>query len=126
MVVGDFWSEAEREVLSVSHFVFVHCAYGFNYLKCTQRNISIQQFLGTFLGLFTIILPVTCLFCTCMFKRKLTHTQTYLSWCNSFTHEDFIVGSELWGVVIHVFHFDVNTYFGVLMVASYTHTVQNH
>lgn len=51
---------------------------------------------------------------TCMH----TLTQAYLQWHDSFTHEDFVVGSKLWGVVIHIFHFDVDAHFGVLVVAS--------
>lgn len=50
------------------------------------------------------------------------HVQTYLPWCDTLTHEDLVVGSKLWGVVIHIFHFDVNTHFGVLVKASYTQT----
>lgn len=42
VVVGDFWSEAEREVLSVRHLVFVHRTHRFNDLKRknTQKRTS--------------------------------------------------------------------------------------
>lgn len=40
LVVGDFLSEAECEVLPVSHLVFVHCTDAFNDLHSTHGNTS--------------------------------------------------------------------------------------
>lgn len=66
------------------------------------------------------------------FKKKfiISHRKPHLSRCDSFTHEDLIVGRELWRVVINIFHFDVNPHFGVLVMAPCmysTHSaVQNH
>lgn len=55
MVVGNFRSEAECEVLPVSHLVFVHGTYCFNNLNNTDQNKT-HKCTTPFGGLFTIIL----------------------------------------------------------------------
>lgn len=52
----------------------------------------------------------------------LIYLVTYLPRRDRFTHEDFVVGRELRRVVVHVFDFDVNAHFGVLVVTPCTHT----
>lgn len=43
VVVGNFWSKAEGEVLPVAHLVFVHRGNGFNNLNHTRENIFSQK-----------------------------------------------------------------------------------
>lgn len=52
----------------------------------------------------------------------LIYLVTYLPRRDRFTHEDFVVGRKLRRVVVHVFDFDVNAHFGVLVVTPCTHT----
>lgn len=61
------------------------------------------------------------------YAHTLTHTQcaTYLPRSDCLTHEDLVVGSELWWVVIDVLHPDVYTHFSVLVVTAYNHTHTN-
>lgn len=42
VVVANFWSKAEGEVLPVAHLVFVHRGNGFNDLNHTRTNIFSQ------------------------------------------------------------------------------------
>lgn len=46
----------------------------------------------------------------------------YLPRSDCLTHEDLVVGSKLWRVVVDVLYPDVHTNFGVLVVTAYTHT----
>lgn len=59
-----------------------------------------------------------------MCLQHVSCRQPYLPRRYGFTHEDFVVAGELWGVVIHVFHFDVHAHFCVLVVASCVHRVK--
>lgn len=60
--------------------------------------------------------------CPLNYTQLPSHVQTYLPRHGRLTHEDLIVGSELWRVVVHVFDSDVNTDFGVLVMAACTQT----
>lgn len=107
VVVGDFWSEAEREVLPVAHLVFVHRRNGFNDLEpppkknmSTIRNGDVES-------------PPDDV-------RADGDARTYLPGHGRLTHEHLVVGGELRGVVVHVFDPDVDTDFGVLVMAAYT------
>lgn len=53
---------------------------------------------------------------------QLHSVQTYLPRHCRLTHEYLVVGRELWRVVIHIFDSDVDTDFGVLMMAACTQT----
>ena len=109
--MGDFRSEAECEVLPVSHLVFVHGADSFNNLKPNTPG-----------GKTLISHTVKYMFVYLNPPNTLMYLMTYLPRRDRFTHEDFVVGRELRRVVIHVFNFDVDAHFGVLVVTPCTHT----
>lgn len=107
MVVGNFWSEAEGEVLPVAHLVLVHRGNGFNDLNHVQKTSSVSN--------RDVEWPLN-------YIRLHSDVQTYLSRHCRLTHEDLTVGSKLWRVVVHIFDSDVDTNFGVLMMAACTQT----
>lgn len=43
----------------------------------------------------------------------------YRSGSDVFAHEHFVLSGELWSIVVHILYFDVNSYFGVLVMSTW-------
>lgn len=44
---------------------------------------------------------------------------TYFARVDILTHENFTLSSKFWGVVIHIFDFDIDSYFRILVMAAW-------
>lgn len=44
---------------------------------------------------------------------------TYFARVDVLTHKDFTLSGKFWGVVVHIFDFDIDSYFRILVMAAW-------